>query len=139
MKRRLLVLAAVWMTGAQPGGASNLCQDFTPAAEELELIYLDLADPLVERVTQPVEADLLSAQVSGNVPGPLQKLYCRVGIHDLHVRFVQPAEDDAFAAVVTEVRYEWDATQDPAGWILSGLRRQPACARGAALFSDVCP
>jgi len=119
--------------------ASPFCDDFTDAAEELDLIYVDIADPLAERVAQPLEAALLAGQIAEVAPGPLQKLYCRIGMFEMDVRFFQPAEDDAILGGVTQAIYTWDADQDPSGWVLTGLRRQYACARGAATFTDICP
>ena len=119
--------------------ASPFCADFTDAAEELAPLYIDMADPVSERVTLPIEGELLQAQIAQTSPGPLQKIYCDIGMFEMRVRFVMPAEDDAIAAEVTEATYAWDATQDPAGWVLFGLRRQMACARGDAVFTDICP
>ena len=123
----------------QPAFASSLCADFTDAAEELDLIYLDIADPEASRVTQALEADILREQISEQSPGPTQKLYCKIGLFDLIVRFVVPVEDDAVEAIVTEAAYRWDAEQEPSGWMLASLRRQPACARGDTVFADLCP
>ncbi len=133
----LVTALSAWIAGT--AAASPLCGDFTASAEELDLIYLDQADPLAERVAQPLEADLLRPQIAETTLGSLQKIYCRIGMFELKLRFVQPVEDDAAAAVVTEAIYAWDATQDPAGWVLSRLRRQVACSRGAATFADICP
>lgn len=134
----LSVSLAGFLTGFS-ANASEYCQDFTDKAEQLEPIYIDLADPVSVRVAEPLEADLLNAQVEGTSPGPLQKHYCRIGMFEMQLRFVQPLEDDAIAAIVTEAIYEWDAAQDPAGWVLTHMRRQPACARGDAVFTDQCP
>lgn len=129
--------ACTLTTGAAQG--SEFCNDFTDAAEELDPIYLDIADPLAERVAQPLEADLLRGQIAQTSPAPLQKIYCSIGMFEMRLRFVQPAEDDAVKAIVTEATYAWDAEQNPAGWVLSSMRRQVACARGDAIFADLCP
>ena len=121
------------------GWSNPICAPLSVAAEDLGLIYLDIADPEAARVSLPLESDLLRQQIAGESPGPTQKLYCDIGLFDLHLRFVVPVEDDAILAIVTEAKYVWDPEQDPAGWMLNSLKRQPACARGDEPFADLCP
>ena len=119
--------------------ASELCDPFPSSAEEMPLLFLDLPDPIISRVTQAQEEALLTEQVSGAVPAPLQKLYCDIGMFEMRVRFVQPVEDDAIHAMVTEAVYEWDADAEPAGWVLSTMGSHPLCARGDEPFAELCP
>jgi len=86
-----------------------------------------------------LETELLAQQISGDMPAPLQKLYCDIGMFGMTIRFVQPVEDDAISADVTEAQYIWDASQEPPGWVLSQMRRQPMCARGDDPFAPQCP
>ena len=118
--------------------ADPRCQPFT-AAEQLPLLHLDRADPVENRVTGTIEQDLLAAQISGETMAPLSKLYCRVGMFEMAVRFVQPVEDDAVAGIVTEATYSWVPEADPPGWQLSKLERQQLCARGSEPFAQICP
>ena len=124
---------------AGPAVAQPACEPLDANATVLSLDFLDRADPMTARVAEPIEASLLAAQIDNSAPGPLQKLYCDIGMFDMTIRFVQPVEDDAISAVVTEAIYTWDAAQDPAGWVLSAMRRQPLCARGDAPFAATCP
>ncbi len=132
------ICAAAFFT-IGPVAASPACAPMTDAATSLPLEFLDRADPISARVSEPIETALLDAQIAGEVPAPFQKLYCDIGMFGMTIRFVQPAEDDAIHAVVTEAQYTWDAAQDPAGWVLTQMRRQPLCARGPEPFSELCP
>ncbi len=124
---------------AAPAAANALCAPFPQEAEALPLLYLDLPDPIASRVIEPLTADLLRAQINGEAPPPLQTLFCEVGMFEMIVRAVQPAEDDAIAAIVTEAVYAWRPDAEPAGWQLSALRRHPLCARGDDPFAPLCP
>ena len=128
------------LTSATAALAEPLCSPFADTAETLDAIrYLDLPDPLAERVARPLEADLLRGQIEQSTPPPLSKIYCDIGIFEMRIRFVQPVEDDAIAAVVTEAVYEWASEGEPVGWQIFGLARQPLCARGDAPFASLCP
>lgn len=130
----------VVLTSATAAMAEPLCSPFADTAETLDpMRYLDLPDPLAERVAVSLEADLLRAQIEQSAPPPLSKIYCDIGMFEMRIRFVQPAEDDAVAAMVTEAVYIWASDAEPAGWQITGLARQPLCARGDAPFAPLCP
>jgi len=109
------------------------------SAETLPLAYLDRPDPIASRVAASIEDALLADQISGERPAPLVKLYCRIGMTQMAVRFVQPLRDDSLAAMVTEAIYDWRPEAEPPGWQLSALHRQPLCARGDKPFAPLCP
>jgi hypothetical protein len=128
------------LTSGTAALAEPLCSPFADTAETLDAIrYLDLPDPLAERVALPREADLLRGQIEQLTPPPLSKIYCDIGIFEMRIRFVQPAEDDAIAAMVTEAIYVWDSSTETSGWLISRLAREPLCARGDAPFASLCP
>lgn len=131
----LAVLAPLW---AQTATAGSVCEAFSDAAQDLPLTYLDRADPLATRVTFPLEEDLLIGQIADPEAGPLQKHYCEIGMFTMVVRWVRPVADDSIAAIVTEASYDWDAGQDPAGWVLAQLREHHMCGRGPAPFAPLC-
>lgn len=133
------VLTAAALVLCPAAGATELCSPFSEGAEDLPLIYLDRPDPIAARVIEPVAVDKLQDQIDGNHPAPLQTVYCNVGMFQMTVRFVQPVEDDAVRAVVTEAVYAWRVEDEPAGWQLSALRKQPLCARGDEPFAALCP
>ena len=143
MRRRLnLAWSAclIALTSTNSAFAEPLCSPFADTAETLDAMrYLDLPDPLAERAAAPLEADLLRAQIEQSAPPPLSKIYCEIGMFEMRIRFVQPAEDDAVAAMVTEAIYEWASDSEPVGWQISGLARQPLCARGDVHFAPLCP
>ncbi|MFY0681511.1 MAG: hypothetical protein JXR13_13135 [Thalassovita sp.] len=135
-----LSLAAGLFALATAAHADPVCAAFTEGKEVLDpLIYADLPDPLTERVSDPIEADLLRDMLQSAEPQPLSKVYCKVGMFEMRIRFVQPVQDDSVAAFVTEALYEWQAQAEPAGWQLSALTRQLQCARGDAEFAPICP
>lgn len=109
------------------------------SSEELPLSDLVRADPVASRATAPIEDDLLAEQIADDHAGPLTKIYCRIGMFEMTVRFLQPLRDDSLAAIVTEAVYTWRDEADPPGWQLSALRRRPLCARGDAPFAPLCP
>jgi hypothetical protein len=133
------VLTAAALILCPAAGATEFCAPFSEGAEDLPLIYLDRPDPVITSVIEPVAADMLQDQINGDHPAPLQTVYCDVGMFQMTVRFVQPVEDDAVGAVVTEAVYAWRVDDEPAGWQLSALRRQLLCARGDEPFAALCP
>jgi hypothetical protein len=137
--RRFLASTALFCIANTAAFADLACAPMGSSATELPLDDLDRADPVTARVSEPIETALLAGQIDKSTPAPLQKLYCDIGMFGLKIRFVQPVEDDAIRATVTEAQYAWDSTQDPAGWILTSLRRQFQCARGDMPFAAVCP
>ena len=140
MKFRLFytVLALAGFGIVHVAMAAPVCDAFSDTAENLPLEFLDRADPIAARVTVPLEDALLTAQIALREAEPLHKHYCQVGMFAMVVRFVQPVLDDSIAAIVTEATYEWDAAQDPAGWVLSTMQRHHMCARGPAAFAPLC-
>lgn len=118
--------------------ADGVCDPFSSSAEVLQLEYLDRADPFSARATNVLEEALLEEHIRGSNGGAFQKHYCTVGMFDMVVRFVQPAEDDSVSAIVTQATYIWDADQDPAGWVLSDMQRHHMCARGPSTFAPLC-
>ncbi len=123
---------------AQTAAASPACEPFSDEAKDLPLTYLDRADPLAARVTFPLEEDLLTRQIAEPESGSLQKHYCEMGMFTMVVRWVRPVADDSIAAIVTEASYDWDAGQDPAGWVLAQMREHHMCGRGPAPFAPIC-
>jgi len=132
------VISTLGSLCTNPAFAADYCAPFSDNASEMALLFIDRADPITTRVTQPIEEQLLANQINNAEAGPLQKHYCRIGMFQLDIRFVQPVLDDAIKAIVTEATYTWDAQQDPAGWVLSRMRSHPACARSAMLFAPTC-
>jgi len=136
---RTLTSAAIVCITAKGAIADPRCAAFE-AGETLPIdTYLDRPDPVISRVTAPIEEALLAEQIAGAAPAPLSKHYCRIGMFEMTIRFNQPLRDDSLAALTTEAIYEWRTDGDPPGWQLSALRRQPLCARGDAPFTPVCP
>lgn len=138
MLRCVTIGAASLFLCAATAMAEPRCAPFE-AADALPLTWLDRPDPVASRVAAPIEDALLAEQIAGERLAPLTKLYCRTGMFEMTVRFVQPLRDDSLAGLVTEAVYAWHPDGDPPGWQLSALRRQPVCARGDAPFAPLCP
>lgn len=136
--RYAVVLAAALAALGQNAQANPACGAFSEAVEDLPLVFLDRADPFAARVTSALEEKLLLEQLAEPEAPPLTKIYCEVGMFEMVVRFVQPQLDDSIAAIVTEARYDWDAAQEPAGWVLADMGRHHMCARGPAPFAPTC-
>ena len=135
----LVIALAITCFAAASAVAESRCAPFE-AGETLSVdAYIDRPDPLVSRVTTPIEDLLLAGQIASDAPAPLSKIYCRIGLTRMIVRFVQPLRDDTLAGITTEAVYDWRPDGDPPGWQLSSLRRQPLCARGGAPFAPLCP
>ena len=107
------------------------------AIDEMALIDAPDAEPV--RATAPIEHWLVGRLSRAEIPPPLTKTFCQIGITNMVTDYHHPvADDDAVIGVAYRAIYSWNADAEFPGWQLTQLGERFDCARGIDTETKLC-
>ncbi|MEM1036729.1 MAG: hypothetical protein AAGI14_08220 [Pseudomonadota bacterium] len=104
-----------------------------------QMAFIELPDAEPVRATAPIEYWLAGSLSRQDIPAPLTKSFCQIGITDMVTDYHHPvADDDALIGIAYRAIYSWNAEAEFPGWQLTQLGERFECARGIDEESELC-
>ncbi len=103
------------------------------------MAFIDAPDAEPARATAVIEHWLVGRLSRQDIPAPLTKTYCQIGITDMVTDYHHPvADDDALIGMAYRAIYSWSAEAEFPGWELTQLGQRVECARGMNMETKLC-
>ena len=104
-----------------------------------EMAFIDAPDAEPVRATAPIEHWLVGRLSRAEIPAPLTKIFCQIGITDMVTDYHHSvADDDAVIGVSYRAIYSWNTETEFPGWQLTQLGERFECARGIDTETKLC-
>ena len=103
------------------------------------MAFIDVPDGEPARATAVIEHWLVGRLSRQDIPAPLTKTFCQIGITNMITDYHHPvADDDAVIGVAYRAIYSWNAEAEFPGWQLTQLGLRMECARGMNMETKLC-
>ena len=103
------------------------------------MAFIDAPDGEPARATAVIEHWLVGRLSRQDIPAPLTKTFCQIGITNMITDYHHPvADDDAVIGVAYRAIYSWNAEAEFPGWQLTQLGLRMECARGMNMETKLC-